>query len=173
MSTGMHSDLVPYYNLAIGLLMLIYVKTLVVIIEYSASKKLLTLLQSRKITHIGACSLCFFWNLFNEEHWTWRLNTITAFLFMINFIVKGLVLADPNDPDVKTMTRTGKPIELCAGPLCFACTLVYTGLYQFKTELSTYLIAALIGDGVAPLVGTARPWGRYKSLGGEYKVRRR
>ena len=47
----------------------------------------------------------------------------------------GSVAVDPSDPDVVTMSRSGRPIELCQGPLLFTLVMVYCGLYQFRTDL--------------------------------------
>ena len=86
--------------------------------------------------------------------------------------VKGLLLNDPSDPDVVTMSRSGRPIELCQGPLLFTLVMVYCGLYQFRTDLGVFVMGALgFGDGIAPLFGKRYPWGYYPTYGkGERKT---
>lgn len=73
------------------------------------------------------------------------------------------------------MSRSGKPIELCQGPLFFTLVMLYCGLYQFRTDVGVYIMGALgYGDGIAPLIGKRYPkypyptWGdkQYKTISG-------
>lgn len=160
------------YNAAVSVTTILYVKLAIVMNAHLVKKGWMSILQSRKVIHMFASATCFFWPLYDTRSWSWILNIATPVIFSVNFFVKGLIMADPKDPDVKTMSRTGRPIELCVGPLLFGLIYTYIGLFHFKQELSIYVIATMgFGDGLAPLLGTAFPWGRYKSLGkGEYKT---
>lgn len=156
-----------YQNLLAVVLMTAYIQTVVAVCDWAVRQTYLSLLLSRKMVHMAAACICLWWTLFHEEHWTWRLNVAVPALYAAQLLVKGLIVADPNDSDVKTMSRTGRPIELCQGPLLFVMVLIYTGLYQFKTDVGVYMIAAMgFGDGLAPLVGTYLPFGYYKIGGG-------
>jgi phytol kinase len=156
-----------YQNLFGMFLMLVYIQTVVSVCDWAVSKNYVSLLLSRKTVHIAAACSCLFWTVFDEAHWTWRLNITVPAIYALKLIVKGFILKDPNDYDVKTLSRTGRPIELCQGPLMFAIVLVYTGLYQFKTDVGVYMMAAMgFGDGIAPVVGTFVPFGYYKIGGG-------
>jgi hypothetical protein len=62
-------------------------------------------------------------------------------------------LKDPDDPEVQTFSRSSSPTELLFGPAQLAAVLILLGLYRFKTEEAAVLIAALVGDLVAPVVG--------------------
>lgn len=159
-----------YHNLLGVILMTIYIQCVVKFCDWAVSARIIPLLISRKIVHIAAACMCLWWVWFDESHWTWRLNCAVPGVYAIQLIVKGIILADPNDADVKTMSRTGRPIELCQGPLLFIIVFLYCGLYEFKTDTGVYILAALgFGDGVAPLVGAYFPLGYY-TLCGETKT---
>lgn len=114
---------------------------------------------------MAAGSWALFWPLFDESHWTWKLNIAIPAVYSVQLFVKGCILADPNDPDVKTMSRSGKPIELCYGPLLFTFVMLYCGLYQFRTPAGVYIMGALgYGDGIAPLVGKRFPVLKYPTF---------
>lgn len=121
---------------------------------------------SRKVIHVAAGSWCLFWPYFRTDTtWTWQLNVVVPAVYSIQLVVKGLLWANPHDPDVKTMSRSGKPIELCQGPLLFTLIMMYCGLYQFQTEIGVYILGALTyGDGLAPLVGKRWPIGKYPTF---------
>jgi phytol kinase len=150
--------------------MFAYISTVVAVCDWAVARRVVSLLISRKIVHIAAACNIFFLTLFNQDHWTWRLCIVVPSLYAVQLIVKGLILADPNDVDVKTMSRTGRPIELCQGPLLFVLVLIYTSLFEFKTAEGSYIMAAMgFGDGIAPVVGVYHPWLRYQS-GREFKT---
>ena len=159
---------VPCYNLILSVAALLYVDRAV---GYVSSIHRLTLLESRKIIHVVATSTVLGWPLFDESHWTWRLASLTCGLYSLKLLAHGLGLL-PGDPEFyRTMTRTGRALELCQGPLLFASIIFSVCNFEFKTDLGTYLIAAMgFGDGVAPLVGSRYPWKPYRSLGGELKT---
>jgi hypothetical protein len=67
---------------------------------------------------------------------------------------QGAILADPNDIDVRTMSRSSSPGELLFGPLQFTCFMMWVGIEFFMTAEGAILVAALgIGDGIAPIIG--------------------
>jgi phytol kinase len=114
----------------------------------------------------GDGKLVSLWPYFTTVHWTWQLNVAVPTVYSIQLTVKGLLVQDPNDPDVKTMSRSGRPIELCQGPLLFTLVMIYCGLYQFRTDLGVYIMAALgYGDGIAPLIGKRFPYIYYPTWG--------
>ena len=161
-----------YQNIAACLATLVYVKGVVGACDAAVSARVLPSDISRKIVHCAAGAWCLFWPFFNEDHWTWQLNVAIPAVYSVQLAVKGGIIQDPNDPDVKTMSRSGRPIELCQGPLLFALVMLYTGLYQFKTTTGVYIMAAMgFGDGIAPLVGKRFPVGYYRTFGqGQYKT---
>lgn len=70
------------------------------------------------------------------------------------FFYKGAILKDPDDPDVRTMSRSSSPSELLYGPLQFTIFMMYVGINFFMTVEGAILCAALgIGDGIAPIIG--------------------
>lgn len=154
-------------NLSACLVTLIFVKAVVGICDYLVSKDLLPMLVSRKIVHLAATCWCLFWPMFDTSDETWKLNIVVPTMYGIQLIYKGLILRDPKDHDVKTMSRTGNPIELCNGPLMFVFCMIYCGLFQFRTSTGTYIMAAVgFGDGVAPLFGKLFPFGAYPTFQG-------
>ena len=92
------------------------------------------------------------------------------FAYSLQLFVKGAILCDPNDPDVKSMSRSGVPSELLYGPLQFTILMILCSLYEFKKPAGVYINGGLLGDGVAPLFGKRFPWGRYPTYGGDTKT---
>jgi len=105
--------------------------------------------------HIAAGSWLLFWPLFDGEHWSYRLNIFVPFAFTCTLFVKGAILKNPNDPDVRSMSRTGQPHELLQGPLLFTLVMDVVGLQFFRTQVGALMMAALgMGDGLAALIGS-------------------
>ena len=153
----------------------VYTKGVVGGCDYAVARRWIAADISRKIIHVAAGSWCLFWPLFrrnnDDDDASWMLNIAVPAVYSVQLFVKGLILQDPNDADVKTMSRSGKPLELCQGPFLFTCAMMYCGLYQFRTEVGVYIMGALTyGDGIAPLIGKRFPWGRYPTLGGGTKT---
>lgn len=154
-------------NILSMLLTFAYIKIVIACCDWAVDRGLISLLVSRKTVHIAASFQPFFWNLFDTSHWTWTLNSAPSIVFAIQLFVKGWIIGDPNDDDVRTMSRTGKPIELCQGPLFFVLVLNYVNLFEFKKDLATYVMAAMgFGDGLAPIIGIYHPFGYYRIGGG-------
>lgn len=163
-------DPIVKQNLLWTLATVIYVKVIVASCDFCLSRGLLAPDVSRKIIHIGACSWCLFWPYFDTGHWTWRCNVAVPMVYAIQLFVKGAILCDPNDRDVKTMSRSGKPSELLYGPLQFTLIMQFCGLNEFMQPVSVFIMGAMLGDGVAPLIGKRIPWGRYTTFGGDTKT---
>jgi len=151
-------------NLLAMLWTFVYIKSVISVCDWAVRRHLVSQLIARKTVHVAAACDCLFWPLFRTQHWTWLLNLAVPVLYALQLLVKGLLVADPNDEDVRTMTHTGRPIELCQGPLFFAMVLIYSSVFHFKQSTGTYLMAAMgFGDGVAPVVGVYFPYGYYRS----------
>jgi dolichol kinase len=159
-------------NIVVMLATFVYIKVVVGVCDWLVEKRIVSLIISRKTVHIAASFWCLFWPHFTTVHKTWCLNVGAPVVYALQLLYKALILRDPNDPDVKTMSRTGRPIELLYGPLLFIIVMVYCGLFQFQTEAGIYIMAAMgFGDGLAPVFGTYFPVGRYRSLlTGDYKT---
>jgi phytol kinase len=156
-----------YGNLAAAAITLVYVKLVIVICDYGVSQGILAPDVSRKLVHLAAASLMIWWPLFDDSDASWKLNIFVPAVFSIQLFVKGAILQNPNDPDVRIMSRTGKPVELLYGPLIFTIAMNINGLFLFNKPESVYCMAALgFGDGVAPLIGKRYPIFKYKCPGG-------
>jgi phytol kinase len=152
-------------NLVAGAATVVYVLAVIAGCDWAVSRNVISSKVSRKIVHIMAGSWILFWPYFSTEHWTWRLNILVPFSKTLELAVKGLILRDPDDPDVRTLTRTGNPTELLFGPIYFTITMCWAGLYLFRQELALLIFACLgFGDGVAPLLGRYFPMGSYPTF---------
>lgn len=146
------------------LLVLCYVLTLISVCETLVSKKLTSRSLSRKIIHIGAASWIIFWPLYSDEQagsWSWKLNVFVPAAKGVDLFVKGAIIKDPQDKDVRSMSRTGNPTELLLGPLQFTIVMTLVGLHLFREPSACLIMGAVgIGDGIAPVIGGR--FGRHK-----------
>jgi phytol kinase len=141
-------------NILAAVLTVIYVFSLVAVMEVFVTKLGLMRDLSRKITHIGAGMIIMFLPLFDESHWTKYLNVAIFVIWIILLVQKGL-FADEKDDAVKTMTRTGDRRELLRGPLYFVIVATLCGTLFYKTFEGVVAMAILgWGDGMAPIIGT-------------------
>jgi phytol kinase len=165
-----------YNNLLVSVLPVLYIKTVLNSCEWARAKNWLSGDVTRKITHVAAGSWIIFWPWFDTDHWTWILNIIVPFAYSIE-LVNAAFSNDPSHQLVVTLTRTGNPTELLAGPILFVCIMQYCGTVWFMTEEGVVMMACLaFGDGIAPLIGKSYPIlqyrtypfgpGDYKSMGG-------
>lgn len=145
----------PFYNnLLATLLTIVYVFSLVALMEVCVTRFGLARDLSRKITHIGAGMIIAFLPLFNDAHWSKYLNVTIFVIWIILLIQKGF-FADVNDEAVKTMTRTGDRRELLKGPLYFVIVATICGTLFYKTFEGVLAMAILgWGDGMAPVIGS-------------------
>jgi dolichol kinase len=143
-----------YNNLLAALFTVVYVFSLVALMEVFVTKFGLARDLSRKITHIGAGMIIAFLPLFDDSHWSKYLNVSIFVIWIVLLVQKGL-FADVNDEAVKTMTRTGDRRELLKGPLYFVIVAAICGTVFYKTFEGVAAMAILgWGDGMAPVVGS-------------------
>ena len=153
------------WNVGAALIVLVYVKTVIGVCDVLVRGKMLKPSDSRKVVHVAAGSWLLFWNLFDDSHWTWMLNIFVPAAFTLTLTLKGALIRDPSDPDVRTMSRTGAPYELLLGPLFFTLVMDVVGIYFFRTQVGALMMGAVgVGDGIAPIAG-ARGTHRYQLLG--------
>ena len=153
-----------YRNLLAALWVVVYVNIVVGGSDLCVKRNWLPSKVTRKIIHVAGASWIIFWPIFDPSHWTWQLNIVVPFMYSIVLFTKGLIIRDPNDADVRSMTRTGNPSELLAGPLLFSTIMCIVGIKLFMTEEAIVIMGCLgFGDGLAPLVGTYYPWGYYRT----------
>ena len=142
---------------------LIYVLSLVAMCDIFVKRAWISSALSRKIVHIGAASWLLFWPLYSstEDGPFWRLNVFVPAAKGLELFVKGAIIRDPNDKDVRSMSRSGNPSELLLGPLQFTGVMTIVGLFLFRQNVACLIMAAVgVGDGIAPLVGGR--FGRHK-----------
>jgi phytol kinase len=151
-----------YQNILASLATVVYVKAVIASCEFAVSRQWLPAKVSRKVIHVAAGSWIMFWPLFSTDHWTWKLNILIPAIYTVQLFVKGAIVRDPEDVDIKTMTRTGNPTELLYGPLYFTTVMNVVGLLFFRKQVGICIMACLgYGDGIAPLVGYYLPFGHY------------
>ncbi|MFN3386189.1 MAG: diacylglycerol/polyprenol kinase family protein [Candidatus Thermochlorobacter sp.] len=145
----------PFWNnVLIALMMVIYVFSLVALLNFCVAKLGLAADLSRKITHIGAGCLVLFLALFDDSDWSKYLNITILVIWFFLLIQKGF-FADANDEAVKTMTRTGDRTELLKGPFYFVIVSIICATVFYKTFAGVAAMGFLtFGDGLAPVVGT-------------------
>jgi len=121
---------------------------------------------SRKVIHIAAGSWIWCWPLLDpSDGWSYVFNISVPALWTLLFLVKGFT-ASPDDPAVKTMTRTGNPKELLLGPLFFTLSMEFIGVFYFMTKIGVITMGYLgWGDGLSAWVGSRYGKRKYKLLG--------
>ncbi|KAL3803617.1 hypothetical protein ACHAW5_006379 [Stephanodiscus triporus] len=149
-------------NVVSTLITIAYVKFALEVGSYVRVKYGVTEL-SRKFVHLCACSFVVFWPLYDAGHWGWRLNVTVPAVMSLRLIykvgrfflggIRGAILKDPEDEDVRSMSRTSSPSELLFGPLQMTLIMCRIGLTRFMTEIGVVVMASLVGDGVAAMVG--------------------
>jgi len=126
---------------------------------------------SRKFVHLAACSFAIFWPLFDSNHWGWRLNIIVSGVMTLRLLYKGAILKDPEDEDVRSMSRTSSPSELLYGPLQMTLIMCYVGSTKYMTNTGIIVMASLVGDWLAAIVGLEYGKHKYKvPLGGDKSI---
>lgn len=141
-------------NVLISAIMVIYVFSLVALLNFCVVRFGLAQDISRKITHIGAGCLVLFLALLDDSHWSKYLNITILVIWFFLLIQKGL-FADPNDEAVKIMTRTGDRMELLRGPFYFVIVSIVCATLFYKTFAGVAAMGFLtFGDGLAPVIGT-------------------
>mmetsp|Transcript_22185 Transcript_22185/g.44886 ORF Transcript_22185/g.44886 Transcript_22185/m.44886 type:complete len:242 (-) Transcript_22185:3-728(-) len=111
--------------------------------------------DSRKLIHFFNSSWLLFWPLFDVTHWSWRLNTLVPVVLALKLFHSGAILADPEDPFVRVVSRSSSPSELLYGPIQFSAIMTWVGLTKFMTEEAAVIMAAVgIGDSLASVIGS-------------------
>ncbi|UCE14698.1 MAG: hypothetical protein JSV04_05830, partial [Candidatus Heimdallarchaeota archaeon] len=165
-------DLPIVWNFIFGAIVaMVYIQGIIKIMEKLVDSGKLSSDLSRKVIHIAAGSFIWVWLFIDpSDNWSYLFNIIVPFLFFLTFLMKGMK-GSPDDPDVKTMTRTGDPRELMRGPLYFTIVMIIAGTILFGSYAGMFMMALVgWGDGLAPYVG--QRWGRrkYKTLGREKTI---
>ncbi|MFX1512921.1 MAG: diacylglycerol/polyprenol kinase family protein [Promethearchaeota archaeon] len=160
------------WNFIFGILgAMIYIKNLIFFMDRMVSHGKLSSDLSRKIIHIAAGSFIWVWLFIDpSDGWSYALNITVPFLFFLTFLWKGFK-GSPDDPDVKTMSRTGDPRELLKGTLYFTIMMIVAGTIFFGSYVGMLMMAILgYGDGIAPYIG--KRWGKhkYRTFGREKSV---
>ncbi len=111
---------------------------------------------SRKLIHIRVSNRALFRYFAYLDHRTKRIRVIPPILFVIIFIVKSR--APPDDPFVRSMSRTGDPKELLGGTFYFtimATILMLTYVLVPKLRVRAIMANVVLGrgDGLAALTG--------------------
>ncbi len=157
------------WNIFTTFLVLVYIMSIIKFMDILVSKGFPQDI-SRKIIHIAAGSWVIFWPIYYGEHWSYVLNIAVAFMWTVLFLVKGFT-AKPDDPAVKTMTRTGDPKELLKGPLFFTLVMNTLGIFFFMQYAAVITMAILgWGDGLAPVFGKYYGKHKYRLLGNEKSI---
>ncbi|WP_455140102.1 diacylglycerol/polyprenol kinase family protein [Candidatus Hodarchaeum mangrovi] len=157
------------WNAFIGIIVaLVYVKGIITLMERLVDNNMLSSDLSRKIIHIAAGSFIWVWLFLNtSDGYSYLLNITVPFLFFCTFLYKGFK-GSPDDPDVKTMSRTGDPRELLRGTLYFTIIMIIAGTFLFGTYVGMLMMAIVgWGDGIAPYFGKRFGKRKYKTLGRE------
>jgi len=152
----MNSLPTPQRDLLATAVVLVYVLALVALCDTLVQRAWITSSLSRKIVHIGAASWLLFWSFYSshEDGPYWRLNVFVPAAKGVELFVKGAIIRDPNDKDVRSMSRSGNPAELLLGPLQFTAVMTVVGLFFFRQNVACLIMAAVgVGDGIAPIVG--------------------
>jgi dolichol kinase len=162
------------WNIIFGVVVaLVYVKGIIFLMDKMVSQGKLSSDLSRKVIHIAAGSFLWIWLFMDtSDNFSYLFNITVPLLFFLTFLRKGKS-DNRDDPDVKTMSRTGDPAELLKGPLYFTVIMMIAGTVLFGS-FAGMLVMAIVGwgDGIAPYIGkkygkrTYKTFGREKTLEG-------
>jgi dolichol kinase len=155
-----------YNNILVGATTLVYVQALIKTCDFLVRNNIVEPKLSRKLVHVGATFYMAPWPYYDTSHWSWTLAMLVPVAFTVILIVKGAIIKDRNDPDVRAMSRTGDPAELVKGPLYYVLSMSLLGLLFFRTRVAVLSGAVLgFGDGFAQYFGER--WGtvKYKTYG--------
>ena len=151
----------PHWNVLVTCGVLGYVLILIALCERGVSRSIISPSLSRKIIHIGAASWLVFWPLYSDGDGaghSWMLNILVPAAKGAQLLLKGAVIRDPTDKDVRSMSRSGDPTELLYGPLQFTVCMSCVGALLFRTTEACLVMGALgVGDGIATRRRSCRP----------------
>ena len=139
LETHLNLYLSPLWNnIGCALLTVIYVKTVMETASQLRNHMHTKPQDCRKFIHVCAGCWIVFWPLFDVGHWSWRLNVLVPTVMSLKLFYKGFILADPNDVDVRIMSRSSSPSELLYGPLHFGLFMIWLGITKFMTTEGTW-----------------------------------
>ncbi|MGC9011249.1 MAG: diacylglycerol/polyprenol kinase family protein [Candidatus Micrarchaeia archaeon] len=140
------------YNSIIAVVELVYTLFIVRLTDILVKRKKLSQDMSRKIVHLWAGGLVFFWFLYAAPYAQYFF-IITPLIWVILLLYTGL-FKGADDPNVRSMTRNNDPHELLYGPLFFVIMMIVFTFLSFKTVAGVAALSAMgFGDGVAPIIG--------------------
>jgi phytol kinase len=156
----------PIQNMISMIVTIIYARLVLTIATFLVNHQWIGVKLSRKMIHVLAGTWLLFWPLFEPLHWTWVLAMAVPFLYVWILLFKGLTTKDRNDNDVKTMSRSGDPKELLAGPLYYLMVMCIIGYSLFMTRIGVLSLSILSwGDGLAPYFGEKYGKRGYQTFG--------
>eukprot|EP00669_Euglena_mutabilis_P000101 TRINITY_DN1011_c0_g1_i1.p1 TRINITY_DN1011_c0_g1~~TRINITY_DN1011_c0_g1_i1.p1 ORF type:complete len:264 (+),score=89.34 TRINITY_DN1011_c0_g1_i1:86-793(+) len=140
-------------NSLVGLLSFVYVQCVVWTADFLRVRGSISANTSRKIVHVCAACWVAWFPLFDPAHWTWVLNIAVPVVFTGKLLVLGC-FGTADNPEVRTMSRTGDPSDLLHGPLYFTVLMCILGTWGFMTPQAVLVMGPLgWGDGLASIVG--------------------
>jgi dolichol kinase len=160
------------WNFIFGVIVaMVYVQGIIILMARLVDSGKLSSDLSRKVIHIAAGSFIWIWLFIDpSDKFSYLFNIAVPFLFFLTFLRKG-TSGDPEDKDVKTMTRTGDPRELLKGPLYFTIVMMIAGTLFFGSYAGMLMMAIVgWGDGIAPYIGQRYGNHKYKTFGREKSI---
>ncbi|MFX0086783.1 MAG: diacylglycerol/polyprenol kinase family protein [Candidatus Hodarchaeota archaeon] len=160
------------WNFILGVIVaMVYVQGIIILMARLVNSGNLSSDLSRKVIHIAAGSFIWIWLFIDpSDKFSYILNIAVPFLFFLTFLRKG-TSGDPEDKDVKTMTRTGDPRELLKGPLYFTVVMMVAGTLFFGSYAGMLMMAIVgWGDGIAPYIGQKYGKHKFKTFGREKSI---
>lgn len=140
------------YNSIIAVVELVYTLFIVRLTDLLVKKGRLSQDMSRKIVHLWAAGLLFFWFFYAAPYAQYFFIT-TPLIWVLLLLYTGL-FKGPDDPNVRSMTRKSDPHELLFGPLFFVLMMIIFTFISFKTIPGVVALSAMgFGDGLAPIIG--------------------
>ena len=154
-----------WIDIVIGILELLYTFFIVILMDY-AVRHGLSQDVSRKIVHMWAGGLVIFWFFYTSSYGMYIFLTTPAIWVLL--LVYTALTRGPEDPTVRSMTRTGNPRELLLGVLFFPLMIIIITIIGYRTIEGVVAIASVgFGDGIAPIIGKYYGAHKYRLLGRE------
>lgn len=159
------------HNVIMTVVTVIYVKTVTFLCAQLVYYGIVGVKLSRKMIHVLAGTWMLFWPYFSRgDGWSWTLAMAAPLAYAFVLLYKGLYVKDRNDADVKSMSRSGCPRELLAGPLYYLIVMCAVGFGLFMEPRGILTLSALsFGDGLAPYFGET--YGHVVSYKSQYQYR--
>lgn len=143
------------HNLLATVGTIIYVKSITFACSMLVKYNIVGVKLSRKLIHVLAGTWMLTWQFFDRsEGYSWMFAMTAPLIYAIVLLYKGLFLTDREDNDVRSMSRSGDPRELLAGPLYYLIVMCVIGFQLFMTRIGVLTLSTLsFGDGLAPYFG--------------------